>query len=612
LATENEISSTEKLLDVIRKGAGPAGSEHPAESNFSKRPEESKPDPGKRNLSFRAKTVVGVEILENGLRAVKMVKTGGTWRAEQALTAKTRFSFDSAEFIAFVQQTLQRIDGIKKARLWALIPTERGEIWQVTVPQVKKDLHQAVFWTAKREKGFDEHSTLFDYRIQGETTASGAKKLAVEVFTAQRQDINVLKKIFNKAGFPLEGITLSAFALANLFSDRHIDNGADPFAVMCIGEDSSVIDIHQEDRILLSRAIKTGLTSMLEAILEAPGHGPAGVPAPPDATRQASEARTLINRLEQGAGGQTAAPPSESAETVLAMISPVLERLARQMERTMDHCQNVMGHPLPRRLYLCGRLASAPAVVNYFKEQLGLETVALDPLNPAMASVSPDIASLSRRERIALAPATGLAMSANEITPNFLFTAKHREIQKISRRNGAMMGTGLLVLAAITGVFLFQSRLALKEARRHVRQIEQKLDAQKPLLTADRINQMSADYLERVSTWRAWTRKFLPAAVLSELSAITPPSVRLLNVRLEMDRPEVDQNRFLVLEGIIKGNNLMSFETHLSSYLFRIRNSPLFGHTTIQSSETVHFESEGQVMRFVINVNLKQVPHEQT
>jgi Tfp pilus assembly PilM family ATPase len=613
LATKNEISSTEKLLDVIRQSPAAAGSDPFSGGEAAGRTGEAKPNPRKRGFSLRAKAVVGVELLENGLRAVKMVKDGSTWRAEQAITAtlKTPASFGSDEFIAFVQQTLQRIEGIGNARLWTLIPGERGEIWQVTVPPVKKDFHQAVFWTAKREKGFDEQSTLFDYRIQGETTASGAKKLAVAVFTAPRQDLDVLKKIFNKAGLPLEGITLSTFALANLFSRRRVDTGPDAFAVMCIGEDSSTIDIHQEARILLSRVIKTGLASILEAIREAPGHGPAGAPAPGEATRQRFDARALIARLEQGPGGQAATPPSESTETVLSMIGPVLERLARQMERTIDHCRNVMGHPPPRRLYLCGRLAGAPAVVDYFKEQLGLETVALDPLNPAMAAVAPGIASLSRRERIALVPATGLAMSANEITPNFLFTAKDRETQKISRRNGAMTGTGLLILAALTGIFLFQSRLALSQARRQVHQLEQKIEAQKPVLTADRINRMSADYLERVTTWRGWAQKFLPAAVLGELSAITPPTVRLLNVRLKMDRPEANQNGSLVLEGFIKGND-PGFETHLSSYLFRIRNSPLFGQTTIQSSETVHFESEGQVMRFVIDVNLKQVAHERT
>jgi Tfp pilus assembly PilM family ATPase len=614
VATENEVSSTEKLLDVIRKSPGAAGSDPSSGGEAAKRIGEAKPNPGKMGFGLRARAVVGVELLENGLRAVKMVKDGSTWRAEQAVTAtlKAPAAFGSDEFIAFVQQTLQRIEGIRNARLWTRMPAGQGEIWQIHVPPVKKDLHQAVFWTAKREKGFNENTTLFDYRILGEATDSGAKKLTVEVFSVSRQDLNNLKKIFNKAGYPLAGITLSSFALANIFAGRCIDPGPDPFAVLAIDEESSTIDIHQQDRLLLNREIKTGLDSMLAAILEDPSH-PAPAPQAPSGGPPApiQQARMMIHRLEEGPFSETGAHPSESDETILAMIHPALERLARQVERTIDHCQNVMGYSAPRQLYLCGRLASAPAVVAFFEEQLGLATLALDPLNPAVAPVAPDIASLDRWEQIALASTAGLAMSRNRITPNFLFTARDRETRKISKRNGAMMGSGLLALAAITGIFLIQGRLALSEAARQVRQIEEKLDARKPLLTIEGINQMAADYRERVATWRSYPPKFLPAAVLSELSAITPPVVQLLNMRLEMNRPEVGQSRFLVLEGIITGE-ASSFETQLSSYLFRLRNSPLFAETTIESSETVPFESEGQVMRFVINVNLKQVPHEQT
>jgi hypothetical protein len=125
------------------------------------------------------------------------------------------------------------------------------------------------------------------------------------------------------------------------------------------------------------------------------------------------------------------------------------------------------------------------------------------------------------------------------------------------------------------------------------------------------MNRLAADYLERTTRLRQYAQKFVPVAVLSELSAITPPHIRLLNLRMETGQHDARQARFLVVDGFIKGEGI-NFETHLSSYLFRIRNSPLFADTTIQTSNTVNFESEGQVLRFVININLKQVAHERT
>ena len=606
MVTEKEISATEKLLDVIRKGDDRPFSDSLEAEEAVGHPGPSLPGQEKKSLSFSTNIVVGVEIQADTLRVVKMAKVAGTWHTEQALTvaSKTSGAPDHPEFIALLRQTLQRVDGIKKARIWTLIPTDKGENWQISIPPIKKDIHNAVFWTAKREKGFDEGATAFDYRILGETTDSGAKKLAVEIFTAPREEVGLVKRVFARAGFPLEGITLSSFALQNLLVTRRIDPGAEAFAVLFIGQHSSAIDIHHAGHILLSRVIKTGLESMAEDILDTHGHMP-NADAPQDLQAR-THALKLIARLEEGEPSSTA-----STEDVQAMIQPTLERLARQVERTIDHSSNVLGHPTPTRLYLCGRLASAPGVVGFFHEQLGLKTIVLDPLHPAIPHIASGITSLNGAQRIALALATGVAMSSNDITPNFLFTAQDREKQKIVRRNGTLVGIGFLALALITAVFLFQARQELADARRQIHRVEQKLDAQTPLLTPNRINRMAADYLKRTSTLRGYAQKFTPVAVLAELSAITPPNIRLLNVRLEMDRPETKQARFLVLEGFIKEDKI-SFETHLSSYLFRIRSSPLFGDTAIQDSKTVDFESEGQVLRFVIHVNLKQVTHERT
>ena len=617
MVTEKDISSTEKLLDVIRKGADDRASGLSEAADLGAGPEHPATGREKKGLSFRARAVVGVEILEDGLRLVKMAKAGNNWRAEQALavSTKTPASLDSPEFIAFLKQSLQRIDGIKKACIWAMIPTEKGEVWQVNVPRVKKDIYNAVFWTAKREKKFDESTTAFDYRILGETTESGAKKMAAEVFTAPREEIHLLKKAFARAGFSLDGITLSSFALQNLFASRRIDPGDEAFAVLFIGQESSSIDIHRENRMLLSRVIKTGRNSMVEAILDEPamadtaGANPYGHVAGATVSPARARASGLITRLEEG--DQIAAGASDALADVFTMIRPALERLARQVERTIDHSFNVLGNPSPTRLYLCGRLAGAPGVVDFFQEQIGLKVQVPDPLHPAMPHVAPGITSLKAHERIALVPAAGLAMSSDDKTPNFLCTAQDREKQRIAKRNGALVGMGFLAAALITGIFLFQTRQELAQARLQDKQFEQKLNERAPLLTATQINRMAADYLKRASVLRGYAQKFVPVAVLSELSAITPPNIRLLNVRLEMEGSEANQTRFVVVEGFIKGDDI-SFETHLSSYLFRIRNSPLFGDTAIQNSKTVDFESEGQVLRFVININLKQVTHERT
>ena len=505
------------------------------------------------------------------------------------------------------------MEGIKKARIWTAIPPHAGEIWQVKVPPVKKDLYNAVFWTAKKEKNFDESTTFFDYRILGEITDAGAKKLLAEVYTAPHELKDRLRKVFAKAGFPLFGITLSSYALQNLFTSHRLEADNDVSAVMLIGPQSSCIDIHRRDQMLLSRVIKTGMGSMAESILEAQGAEPIfGDQEERMAERLSSpeyqEALAAIARLEEEKSG--AAPGGEaegaSSEDIFEMISPALERLARQVERTIDHAVNVLGNPSPARLYLCGGLATAPRVTAFFQDQLGLAVEKLDPLNPSMPYVAPAIASMKKRERVALVLAVGLAMSIEGETPNLLFTAIDRQIQKIAKRNAKVAGVVMLIAFLAAGGYWFQAAKELSIARLKTAALQKSLDAQTPLLTQARISQMDQDYTKRAAELREYVRRFVPMAVMSELSAATPANIQLLDVRLDMEKPGAKEARFMVVEGIIRGEGI-SFETHLSSYLFRIRSSPLFGDSVIQKTSDEEFGKEGKVLRFVINVNLEQV-----
>lgn len=622
MATEKEISSTEKLLDVIRKGSGDASSEQATagDSPLQAKKTASGSGRGKKIISLGSRDVVGVEIKQHGLSVVKMSRSKGSWKAVQAFSAvmKNGQTSKSPDFPSFLRKSLQGINGIKKAGIWALVPASIGDVWQVSVPRVKKDVYNAVFWSAKKERGFDENQTFFDYRILGEVTDTGGKKYLAEVFTAPRREIDLLKKLFASAGFNLEGITLSSFALQNLFINKAIDAGSEPFAVLSVAQDSSYIDIHRENRLLLSRAIKTGMSSMVEAVLDdlervEPRDSGAELQldtsADTKARRDPDQAVKMLARL---AGERIADGREEvySSEEIFDMIALPLERLIRQVERTIDHSTDVLGNPAPVRLYICGSLAAVSLVIDFFQEETGLPIQVIDPLNPSVSNVSPVISSLKKPVRMSLVTAAGLAMSSNEYTPNFLYTALDKQKEKMNRRNGVMAAAILLIAFLITAGYWQQSAQGLAQEQQKTAALRQKIDEHPRLYTMEEINLLAGEYMQKSSALREYTRKFIPVAVMSELTSITPANIRLLNVRLDMGPPGTRQARLLVVEGFITGENI-NFQTHLSSYLFRLSSSPMFGNTVIHRSDTEEFRTEGQVLKFVINVNLRQVSDEQ-
>lgn len=614
MASQKDISSTEKLLNVIRqdsKNSRPGSPPPPGGAAPTV-------NAGRRLPSFKSREVVGVEIQEKYLNVVRMARSGSEWKAVQAFCASIPDNTrpGSREFEGFLRNQLKGIQGIKKARIWAMIPDSKGEIWHARVPPVKKDIPNAVFWSAKKERGFDENKVVFDYRLQGETTDSGGRKMLAMACTAPREEIDLLQKAFSGAGFSLEGITLSSFAMHNLFVNGWMETGGETFAVLYIDQHNAYIDIHDSTGLLLSRVIKTGLESMLESIFQhqseaqmpqfrMPDETTPETTGPVPAEMDRKDALDLIHSLES-MDSQPTEGREFSPERVMEMIQPALERLLRQVERTMDHSVNVQGNPSPARLYLCGRLAPAGPVPEYFQEQLGLTAEALDPLHPSSPRASALIHSLNRNERVFLAPATGLAISDNAYTPNFLFTAAHREKEKIQKRNGSLAAAAVIAVFLAAGGYWLHLDQELDRARQDTAALQQELAGFSPRITPEMV-QSRLDNLEQESeVLKSYSRKFVPVAAMRELSAVTPDNIRLLNVRMEMDGSRDPRDGVLVVEGFIRGEEFR-FETFLSSYLHRLRASPLFRGTELSHREAESVGAQEKVLRFVINVDFEQV-----
>ena len=203
----------------------------------------------------------------------------------------------------------------------------------------KNRLDNVVYWTAKKEAPFDEKEMIFDFKLQGEVIEQGIPKLAAMVYTAPRQEVEELKNLFSRIGWPLTGITIAPFSIQNLFRTEWIPSPEGTIASLFIGTDFSRIDIYAEGNLVMTRDIRAGLNSLVDALadwfneMKTNPDGPALTP---------EQGRKILQSLSPDSPPlqETDAGFGLGKEAIFEKIEPALDRLARQVERTFEHYNN--------------------------------------------------------------------------------------------------------------------------------------------------------------------------------------------------------------------------------------------------------------------------------
>lgn len=284
LPTENEISSTERLLKQIRgenKGTSLAPEEikpilHAEPPVPPVKPPKRKPFLSKL-FSTSSPISIGVDfdIRKNEIRFAKTEQTSeNNWRllGYHKEPFKPGSYMETPEFSSLLKKSLTEFCGgsPKNFNLWCNIPSAQVELRYFRIPRVpRKQLAQTVQFIFRKEIPYDEKHSFFDFEVLGEVTENGVRKLSVVAYTAPKTEVEATNNLFMKCGFPLTGITIVPFAIQNILRTGWVKEGAK--GIVCnlyIGTDWSRIDIFYEGSLIVMRGVKTGLNSMAEAILD--------------------------------------------------------------------------------------------------------------------------------------------------------------------------------------------------------------------------------------------------------------------------------------------------------------------------------------------------------
>ncbi len=623
MAAHNDISSTEKLLDLIRSDAeGPKKGAAPA----ARKPEAPRRTARRTTALFRKRVKVGADIGRDSLRLVKLVLQGNKWRVMhcEAFPFEPSLLKSDAQFAEFLKSVLTEFCGLlQKTDIWAALPTDRLENKVLKIPKLsRKKMSATVFWTFKKEFSLKEDAHIFDYAVLGENADGRVAKAEVLGLSVQKADVDRLKDLFQRSGFPLHGVTAYPFAFQNILNADRTSSDGDRVCNLHVGRRSSRIDIFSGGRLYLSRSVKTGVDSMISELRHYAG-GKDRLTVDPDdvdnddlvgfiekkrgVDAEAAE-RLFYGFLRNDVSREDAGQAGMAPEEVFQAITPALNRLIRQIDRTIRHYCTSYHHNRIDRIFLSGPISARASVAEYIRSELDLTTETLDPFAALLVSSDRRGSPPSEAERNAFVPALGVALSENESTPNFMFTYKEQEKKRRTVwANRLIFGVFLVFMALSVGYYAVQDR-RMNEKSNRIEALRSEIERSGLHVTPEFALNLVLQTKNQRRRVQEYVRRHYPLAVISEICQLTPENIRLRRLEVNLGGPSggngAASGKRVMMEGLVTGD-ASAFSASLATYLVRLRNSYLFKGPAVTEEHPGAFEDQN-ALYFEINMEIVQ------
>ena len=621
LPSQNEISSTEKLLKMIRKDDAIANDF--SGSSIASQPAKVKGSALPKIFSSKDSITVGVDISSVELRLIKITKSSSQkWQllAFKCLPLPPNISKDSQQFASFLQSAMSDFCSHSKSiNIWTIISSTNVEVRHLQIPKVeKKEIANAVYWTVKKDFSFDEKENLFDFDVQDEIVVKGISKIKVTAYIAPKHEVKKITTNFSKTRVALVGMTIAPFAIQNLFRTGWLPSIEQTAASLYIGYDRSHIDIFSNGNLVMTRSIKTGIDSILESIAEGLVDYKKKISTESDKDVETFKAESydmeLCQRLLFGLGTDTSSIAEKEIgiyleeEEIVKMALPTINRLIRQIENTFAYYSSTIEGESIRNISISGGIPFYAPMIDYIGEQLGFKVNVIDALDsskvPFLGAVTPPV-SISKRSSLGVA--VGLALSDNSYTPNLVFTQQDEEkVNSIARVNRSMFSIFLVIMAVCIGIFWWMEDSA-GQKKAVIVQLKQQAEQYNPLVNQKLILQMADTAKNNQKDLKLSSKKLLPIVAVAEVSNLAPINIRLFSIIANFGSHVINSGKtdkkHLVINGIVSGDP-MKREAFLVKYVKRLENLPIFSTPEIQKKKPELYSVEDDVLHFVLKLTL--------
>ena len=294
-------------------------------------------------------------------------------------------------------------------------------------------------------------------------------------------------------------------------------------------------------------------------------------------------------------------------EEILEMISPVWERLARQVDLTLK--TSSIENQRVEKIYILSSVDVDDSILNYMSDQLGTKAEFFDPFGRQKSNNSMEHLSVS--EGALLSPALGFSLSDNRLTPNVIFTYHEKNRETNTKRiNRVVFLAFLAALMTCLVLLIYQGSKwnFLKEQRI---KLEKELALYNPLLSKEELLKASNELNMKKKITRQYAQRYWGLAAIGEVSDLTPQNISLISFKMtegsvapktDADKTSKETNEGVLIEGIISGNRNM-LDSSLAQYVMKLENSPMFNHVSIQKNSIITFK-KSEVLHFILSAKI--------
>jgi len=600
LRKDDEISSTEKLLDIIRHGTDdpPGGSGTPVVAA------DDEPPPAPKTLfSFsKNKITAGLIFARKSVNVLVLDQEAeNQWKLVNFASVEDKPGVDrgSIEFKRHLRSSLIHLIGgqHKEVDIWAAVPSDRVEMRHLAIPKVPDDqVANAVFWNFSKLVQINERDFIFDYSILDEIEEDKKKKLRVAAYAAPKKDIGELKSLLSETGFSPKGISIIPFAVQNMFRTGFIDTPTSHICTLFIGREWSRIDIFAEGDLVLSRVVKTGINSIVEEIRS-------GFSMDLD-DAEATFNHLIGNTRRPGESGEANRDTRE--EKIFDAVMPVLERLVRQVDRTIGHFSLTFGSEGITDVFLSGKVTGNIKLTERIESLMPYSIQPVDPFSSDKLATGDIRIPESAFEKDLFLPAMGLALSGNTRTPNFLFTFRDKNtLASITKINRTVFAIFILIIILLSGLFYWQEVRALKK-KNTIRILREELASYSPQVDLDLLRNITAKTISNQHRETRVAGRYFQLAMFKELSELVPDNIDLLSVKADFGtghKGNKKKKKMILIEGIV--DDLPSErETTLAIFMIKLNESPIFGNQSEMMTKRIEQFQGKEVLRFSTRMEL--------
>lgn len=218
-------NSTQRLLDLIRSDEelpleDPSPQTVPIPEKIKKKPIKKRriKKPGRPPKTRAKNLTAGVWISPRDITVVLTAEKSRSGPRElvewHCFPMEAGLTLEADAFPQFLGQCLGSALGKRKRiPIWCALESGELTMKNMLIPNLAHaKIANAAFWGLKKETEFDETNDIYSFEILGDQVVDGVKKKNLLVFSAPKKEVDRYTGWFQKAGYPLTGLTSVPFA----------------------------------------------------------------------------------------------------------------------------------------------------------------------------------------------------------------------------------------------------------------------------------------------------------------------------------------------------------------------------------------------------------------